>query len=91
MNNLQNTRVSVRNKIKEPVCKRCGNCCKAETLLKECNEEEKRFIKMIYKLEGKNLKKTVCPFLDFKIGLAICKIYKDRPWFCREHFCDKCY
>jgi len=68
-----------------PVCKRCGNCCQSGTLLKQCTEEEQRMFKMIYSLMEKNINKIVCPYLDFKIGLAICKIYKDRPWFCREH------
>jgi len=90
MTQIQNTRVFVRNKIKDPVCKRCGNCCQSGTLLKQCSEEEKKAFKMLYSLLGGNIKKTVCPHLDFKLGIAICKIYKDRPWFCREHFCEKC-
>jgi len=72
-------------------CQRCGNCCRAETLLKECNPEEIGILKMICLMTGRKFNdKVKCPFLDFKIGIAICKIYDQRPWFCQEHYCEKC-
>ena len=74
-----------------PVCRRCGDCCQSGTLLNQCTEEEKEVFKILYIMMGEDINNKKCPYLDFKIGLAICKIYKDRPWFCREHFCDKCY
>ena len=74
-----------------PVCKRCGDCCKSGTLLKQCSEKEKELFKILYLMAGEDIRNKKCPFLDFKLGMAICKIYENRPWFCREHFCEKCY
>jgi len=70
-------------------CLRCGNCCSSETLLEYCNEEEKTVFKMIYALIGKDINNTKCPHLDFKLGMAICKIYNNRPLFCKKYFCKK--
>jgi len=71
-------------------CKRCGNCCKADTLLKDLNPEDLRSFKMMLLLKGIPFtNKPRCPFLDFKVGMAICKIYNDRPWFCKEHLCER--
>jgi len=70
-------------------CRRCGDCCSSGTLLNQCNEIEKRLFKMIYRLMDKDIENTPCPYLDFKLGMAICKIYNDRPDFCREHYCEK--
>ena len=71
-------------------CKRCGDCCKGDTLFKGEDKETIEYAKALAALMGKDMMKLQCPHLDFRIGLAICKIYKDRPWFCKEHYCSKC-
>ncbi len=71
-------------------CKRCGDCCQSSTLLNQCSKAEVMLFKMIYKLMGEDINSKKCPYLDFKIGLAICKIYKNRPGFCKKHYCNKC-
>jgi Fe-S-cluster containining protein len=77
-------------KTKTKQCLRCGDCCSSKTLLKQCNEEEIMLFKLIYKLQGADINNTPCPHLDFKLGMAVCKIYNDRPWFCKEHYCERC-
>jgi len=71
-------------------CQRCGDCCQSGTLLKQCSKEEKKIFKLLYAMLGEDINKKICPYLDFKMGLAICKIYDERPQFCKDYFCDKC-
>ena len=79
------------NYVPTKTCRRCGDCCRAETLLKECSPEEIMILKMICLETGRKFDpKAKCPFLEFKLGNAICKIYDKRPWFCRDYFCSKC-
>jgi len=80
-----------KTKIENPVCKRCGDCCKSKTLLKHCTDEEKEAFKIFYIMMGEDINNKKCAFLDFKIGLAICKIYQERPQFCQDFYCEKCY
>lgn len=80
-------------KTKTLKCLRCGECCQAKTIYSQCDEEEKNFVEMIikpyYKSQGMDFETAKCPNLEYRLGLAVCKIYENRPWFCREHFCKK--
>ena len=54
-------------------CKRCGDCC--------------YFNREI--INGKIINSNPCHFLAFENNLAYCKIYDNRPFTCRNYFCDK--
>ena len=71
-------------------CKRCGDCCQSGTLLKQSTKAEKLLFRFIYKLMGEDINSKACPHLEFVMGLAVCKIYENRPQFCRDYFCNKC-
>lgn len=82
LKNLNKTKTKIKQ------CRRCGKCCQSQTLLELCTEEEKNLFKLIYKIMGKDINNTPCPHLEFRMGIAICKIYKDRPQFCRDFYCE---
>jgi len=70
-------------------CNRCGKCCKSKTLLEQCTPEEEELFRSIYKSLGKDIENTICKNLYYIVGLAACKIYKDRPDFCQQYYCNK--
>lgn len=77
-------------------CQRCGDCCKTDTLLKDCNWTIKlaRIITVFIKTKSIKMisEKPACPFLKYNNkGKAKCIKYKNRPDFCRKYFCKKCY
>lgn len=75
----------------KPQCLRCGDCCKAETLLISSPLWVKIIARIIYFLKGKNIKTAKCKHLTFQNGIAVCKIYSRKPQFCKDYYCDKCY
>ena len=66
-------------------CNRCGRCCKADHLLDACTEKEKRLLRNLShnKQIDKDLKGFRCKHVWFKKRKARCKIYENRPEFCR--------
>lgn len=56
-------------------CKRCGNCCKADTLLFDLFNKE----------IPDSLKDFKCPYLFYNNKIAYCNQYKNRPFFCRDY------
>ncbi len=73
----------------EKNCRRCGDCCRSESMFKTLTLKEKI---IIYLLRPKYIfnRKIECPALGFNSdGLAYCKQYSKRPQFCREYYCGK--
>ena len=66
-------------------CNRCGKCCKADHLLEACTDQEKRILRNLArdkKIEQK-LAGFRCKHVWFKKRKARCKIYENRPEFCK--------
>jgi Fe-S-cluster containining protein len=81
-------------------CQRCGQCCKTVVLgIQIPIGDEKEVIKFLkYHLcetspEVKDFWAirihSPCSELEFKDGIGICKIYDERPIFCKEYLCKK--
>lgn len=65
-------------------CKRCGRCCQGKTLTGSLSGRDVEILVKMLGAEGfEQLKKGKCKSLHFKRRKAVCKIYKDRPWFCQ--------
>jgi len=67
-------------------CKRCGRCCQGKALLPSCTEAEKELLKEVAG-EGAldKLKEHKCKHLWYKKRIARCKIYENRPPFCKAY------
>ena len=69
-------------------CNRCGSCCKFSTLYNQSSFLTRLFLrKKIGKKKIKEMleKDFACPYLTFINNKATCKIYHQRPQFCREY------
>ena len=85
-----------------PICERCGLCCKGYTvwMTNRSYDNDPREIKKLMEYHGikpiKNAKGELgihipgdCEHLTEKDGLYGCKIHDTRPVVCREYHCEK--
>ncbi|RLG81243.1 MAG: hypothetical protein DRO40_10000 [Thermoprotei archaeon] len=86
MENLHQSEVWVR----KGECKRCGKCCRVKYLFKSMSKEDKLFLKrhgfwLHQAIKRMAVEDKACPFLEYRNGVAYCKIYEERPRWCREY------
>lgn len=77
----------------KPICKRCGDCCRTKTLLRDSGWKVRimRFLILLFNNPKMLFRKPNCPYLSFENGLAKCLQYDKRPQFCKDYYCQKCY
>lgn len=65
-------------------CTKCGKCCEKHWLLKLTSEHEKSMFtnSMVF---GDFIWTDECPYLKNKT----CAIHQDKPYKCKEYFCEK--